>query len=60
MVLGQLNLQKTVKLGHYLTSKLLSRRIKVLPVKGKSRILSEDKIEHLHNLRIGKKSFLTY
>ena len=33
---------KTVKLGYYLTSKLLSRRIKVLPVKGKSIILSED------------------
>lgn len=43
---------EAVKLGHYLTHKLNSRRIKALPVKGKAIILSEDMIEeNLHNLR---------
>lgn len=43
---------EAMKLGHYLTHKLNTRRIKVLPLKGKAIMLSEDMIEeNLHNLR---------
>lgn len=59
MVLGQC-VWETMRLEHCLTHKLNSRKIKVLTVKGKTIILSKDKVEeNLHNLRVGKASLNT-